>query len=118
MKTHEGSLSRVFGSPNPTDGTDGYASGVEAFTTDPVEIALVKDTQYTLMADQDVYITFLDLRAGESSVDESTGRAMLLLADTYHTFAAGVYRNVLSMKGKTASGNLYITKMQVVREGH
>lgn len=115
MRTSDVTLSRTFGVPLVNDGVDGYASGLEAFTATPREVALRPDAVYQLLATEDVYIAMLDLGEGDSSVDESTGRAMLILADSYVVISSGETRNVLSIKAAVAGGTLYITEMTTRR---
>lgn len=115
MRTSDVTLSRTFGVPLVNDGTDGYAKGVEVFTTAAAELTLRPDSVYQLLASEDVYMAMIDTVAGELSVDESTGRAMLLMADSYMVFSTTETRNILSLKAVTTGGTIYITEMSTRR---
>ena len=114
---------RVYGALN----VDGYGSQHISFTTaGGVDRELGNNTTYLFTTDQDVYLALLDgygavakdgdevasiynTGLGESSV--TAARGFPLWATQYLIFTTTASRNVISAMGITASGTLYISKL-------
>ena len=114
---------RVYGALN----VDGYGSQHISFTTaGGVDRELGNNSTYLFTADQDCYLAMLDGYgailsnglnvptelhdgAGESSV--TAARGFPLWAAQYLIFTTSDKRNVISVMGYSASGTLFISKL-------